>query len=250
MTPLFNEADQNLLRTIPNETRRAVVELAGRSWKQGVLDTADNIRTATKKALVDDPELAAFMSTFADTITKGAGITELPTFDVPTPDPTTLSDAEILDLPPLDRARVLTDLAKTGHHLIAAIIDVGVPCTNEMCLDGRVRISGDVVVDCHVCDGVGSIDGRRRCADRECLSYDEPLVYSLAGGWECSRKHGHAERERASADRFVTPADLADVVKMDPAPATDPDAFPWDAPSPEAEAARNALDRGHTPGHE
>jgi hypothetical protein len=139
---------------------------------------------------------------------------------------TTLEDAEILDLPPLDRARVLADLAAKGHHLIAVLLDVGIPCTNDMCMDGRVRISGDVVVDCHVCDGVGSIDGRRRCADRECLSFGEPLTYSLGGGWACSRKHGHAERERA--DRFVTPADLAAVVKMDPAPPADPDAFPWD----------------------
>lgn len=284
MKPLFNDADQNLLRALPTQTRKAVVELVGRSWKQGVLDTADNIRTATKKALVDDPELAAFMSTFADTITKGANIAELPTFDVPTPDPMNLEDAEILDLPPLDRAKVLADLASQGLILAVMLVDVGVPCPHRdggkvsMVIDGLQQL-----VDCTRCDGVGSIDGRRRCADRECLSYDEPLTHSLGGGWECSRKHGHAERERAAdvhiapdevarfsvtiahdgivADvtdyaavpfaeeaRFVTPADLAAVVKVDPV--TDPDAFPWDEPSPEAEAARNALDRGHTPGHE
>jgi hypothetical protein len=161
MTPLFNDADQNLLRALPNETRKAVVELHARGRKRGIADAAEAIRSVAR-----DPRhgtMRVVYQSIADVLQRHSETPlELNLPDVPTPDPTTLSDNEILDLPPLDRAKVLADIAAQG--LILAVM-------------------------------------------------------------------------------------LVDVVKMDPAPATDPDAFPWDAPSPEAEDARDALDRGHTPGH-
>jgi hypothetical protein len=227
MTPLSNDADQNLLCALPNETRKAVVELVGRAYKHGIADAAECIRTEGSGPQYG-PTLSSIYRGIADALTSAAET--MPVFDLgdlPTPDPTTLSDAEILDLPPLDRAKVIADLAAQGLLVVPMLVDVGTAC--HVCDGGKVSMVIDGVeqrVDCTRCDGLGVVDGRRRCADRECLSFGEPLTYSLGGGWACSRKHGHAERERA--DRFVTPADLAAVVKMDPAPATDPDAFPWD----------------------
>ena len=225
VTPLFTDADKDLLRALPSETRKAVVNMLARHRKGGMADAARAVR-----AVGDDAQHGTVRGIFrgvADVLQRNAE-TPLVLEPLPAPptiDPTTLEDAEILDLPPLDRAKVLADLASQGLLLAPMLVDVGVPC--PLCDGGKITMVIDGVqqqVDHDRCDGLGVIDGRRRCADPECLSHGEPLVYSLGGGWECSRKHGHAERE---ATRFVVPTDLAAVVKPGPVVA-DPEAFPWD----------------------
>lgn len=104
---------------------------------------------------------------------------------------TELDDEEILALRPTDRAKVLAELARLGTILVPCLVDVSAPCPNERCQGGHVDLLDGNRIPCHRCDGTGAVDGRPVCLDPECLDYRKPLSPTLAGPWECPRRHGH-----------------------------------------------------------
>lgn len=167
-----------------------------------------------------------------------------------------LSDEDLLSLPATDRDRALAELAAKGHRLVAVIVDVSAHCPNELCMDGRVRISEDVVIDCPDCDGAGTIDARPVCTDPGCIERGHRYQ---ATGYECVRHHAHGKKplpldveppgyrgpnpgrgptvELEIIDEVSPVADavFAKIAGMMPQQDTDP--FPWDVPIP-AEAFR------------
>ena len=88
---------------------------------------------------------------------------------------THLSNDDLLAMPAEGRDKALAELARQGTQLAVLVVDVGSPCPGPCEGSGRVTLDDGTRVDCHACDGTGTVDGRSRCLVEGCLDFGQPL---------------------------------------------------------------------------
>lgn len=175
---------------------------------------------------------------------------------------TQLSNEDLLSLPATDRGKALAELARQGTQLAVLVVDVSAPCPGLCEGSGRVTLDDGTKIDCHQCDGTGTVDGRSKCLVEGCLDFGQPLSPTLTG-WECARVHAHGARllpldveppgyrgpnpgrgprvELEIIDEVSPVADavFAKIAATMPKPQMDADPYPWDEP----ETASPWIDR-------
>lgn len=166
---------------------------------------------------------------------------------------TQLSNEDLLSLPATDRGKALAELARQGTQLAVLVVDVSAPCPGLCEGSGRVTLDDGTKIDCHQCDGTGTVDGRSKCLVEGCLDFGQPLSPTLTG-WECARVHAHGARllpldveppgyrgpnhsrgprvELEIIDEVSPVADavFAKIAATMPKPQQDADPYPWDEP--------------------